>query len=91
MGLFFKNIILKLKGGSNKKNKTEKPQKMTEAEFLKNMKTYEEEAENLELNKYINEELKNGINKKDDITHQPSRRGVRSRQEKNNKPQGRKQ
>lgn len=91
VGLFFKNIILKLKGGSNKKNKTEKPQKMTEAEFLKNMKTYEEEAENLELNKYINEELKNGINKKDDITHQPSRRGVRSRQEKNNKPQGRKQ
>ncbi|MDH1969046.1 hypothetical protein, partial [Citrobacter freundii] len=90
VGLFFKNIILKLKGGNNKKNKTEKPQKMTEAEFLKNMKTDEEEAENLELNKYIKEELKNGINKKDDITHQPQRRGVRSRQEKNNKPQGRK-
>jgi hypothetical protein len=26
---------------------------MTEADFLKNMKTDEEEAENLELNKYI--------------------------------------
>jgi len=91
IGLFFKNIILKINKGISKKNKTEKPQKMTEAEFLKNMKTDEEDAENLELNKYINEELKNGINQKDDITHQPSRRGVRSRQEKNNKPQGRKQ
>ncbi|MCX2472591.1 MobA/MobL family protein, partial [Citrobacter freundii] len=91
IGLFFKNIILKINKGISKKNKTEKPQKMTEAEFLKNMKTDEEDAENLELNKYINEELKNGINKKDDITHQPQRRGVRSRQEKNNKPPGRKQ
>lgn len=63
---------------------------MTEAEFLKNMKTDEEEAENLELNEYIKEELKNGINQKDDITHKPQRRGVRNRQEKNNKPQGRK-
>ncbi|HHR0729243.1 TPA: MobQ family relaxase [Yersinia enterocolitica] len=90
VGLFFKNIILKLKGGNNKKNKTENPQKMTEADFLKNMKTDEGEAENLELNKYIEEELKNGINQKNDITHKPQRRGVRSRQEKNNKPQGRK-
>lgn len=91
VGLFFKNIILKLKGGNNKKNKTEKPQKMTEADFLKNMKTDEGEAENLELNKYIEEELKNGINQKDDITHKPQRRGVRNRQEKNNQPPGRKQ
>jgi len=88
--LFFRNILLKLKRGNDKKNKTEKPQKMTEAEFLKNMKTDEEEAENLELNKYIEEELNNGINQKNDITHKPQRRGVRSRQEKNNKPQGRK-
>ncbi|HGK8567757.1 TPA: MobQ family relaxase, partial [Yersinia enterocolitica] len=90
VGLFFRNILLKLKGGNDKKNKTEKTQKMTEADFLKNMKTDEEEAENLELNKYIEEELKNGINKKNDITHKPPRRGVGSRKEKNNKPQGRK-
>jgi hypothetical protein len=88
--LFFKNIILKINKGISKKNKTEKPQKMTEAEFLKNMKTDEEEAENLELNKYINKELKNGINQKDDITHEPSRRRIRNRTEKNNQPQGRK-
>lgn len=91
VGLFFKNIILKLKGGNNKKNKTEKPQKMTEADFFKNMKTDEEDAENLELNKYIEEELKNGINQKDDITHEPSRRRIRNRQEKNNQSPGRKQ
>lgn len=90
VGLFFRNILLKLKGGNDKKNKTEKTQKMTEADFLKNMKTDEEEAENLELNKYIEEELKNGINKKNDITHKPPRRGVGNRKEKNNKPQGRK-
>lgn len=90
ISLFFKNIILKINKGISKKNKTEKTQKMTEAEFLKNMKTDEEEAENLELNKYIEEELKNGINQKDDITHKPQRRGVRNRQEKNNQPPGRK-
>ncbi|HGB9734552.1 TPA: MobQ family relaxase [Escherichia coli] len=85
LNLIFKNLILRFKG--SKKTETTK---MTEADFLKNMKTDEEEAENLELNKYIEEELKNGINQKNDITHKSPRRGVRSRQEKNNKPQGRK-
>jgi hypothetical protein len=37
------------------------------------MKTDEEEAENLELNKYINKELENELNKKNDITHTPTR------------------
>lgn len=85
LNLIFKNLILRFK--RSKKTETTK---MTEADFLKNMKTDEEEAENLELNKYIEEELKNGINQKNDITHKPQRRGVRSRQEKNNQPPGRK-
>lgn len=86
LNLIFKNLILRFKGSK----KTEIT-KMTESDFFKNMKTEEEEeAENLELNKYIEEELKNGINQKNDITHKPPRRGVGSRQEKNNKPQGRK-
>jgi hypothetical protein len=44
---------------------------MTEADFLKNMKTDEKEAEDLELNKYIDKELENELNKKNDITHTP--------------------
>lgn len=86
LNLIFKNLILRFKG--SKKTETTK---MTEADFFKNMKTEEKEAENLELENYINEELKNGINQKNDITHEPQRRRVGSRQEKNNKPQGRKQ
>ncbi|HHS9727233.1 TPA: MobQ family relaxase [Raoultella planticola] len=85
LNLIFKNLILRFKGSK----KTEIT-KMTEADFFKNMKTEEEEAENLELNKYIEKELKNGINQKNDITHEPPGRRVRSRQKKNNKPQGRK-
>ncbi|HBX3881206.1 TPA: hypothetical protein MHZ99_28340 [Klebsiella pneumoniae subsp. pneumoniae] len=86
LNLIFRNLILRFKGSKKTEIK-----KMTEADFFKNMKTEEEEAENLELNKYIEEELKNGINQKDDITHKPQRRGVRNRPEKNNQPPGRKQ
>lgn len=82
VGLFFRNILLKLKGGNDKKNKTEKMQKMTEADFLKNMKTDEKEAEDLELNKYIDKELENELNKKNDITHTPTRDRVRNRTQK---------
>ncbi|WP_427033510.1 hypothetical protein ACNF2V_23300 (plasmid) [Enterobacter hormaechei] len=85
LNLIFKNLILRCK-----RSKKTEITKMTEADFFKNMKTEEEEAENLELNKYIEKELKNGINQKNDITHEPPGRGVRSRQKKNNKPQGRK-
>lgn len=82
VGLFFRNILLKLKGGNDKKNKTEKMQKITEADFLKNMKTDEKEAEDLELNKYIDKELENELNKKNDITHTPTRDRVRNRTQK---------
>ena len=51
LNLIFKNLILRFKGSK----KTEIT-KMTESDFFKNMKTEEEEAENLELNKYIEEE-----------------------------------
>ena len=85
VGLFFRNILLKLKGGSDKKNKTEKMQKMTEADFFKNMKSEEKEAENLELENYINEELKNEFNQKNDITHTPKRDRVRNRTQKSYK------
>jgi menaquinone-dependent protoporphyrinogen IX oxidase len=61
--LIFKNLILRFKGSK----KTEIT-KMTEADFLKNMKTDEKEAENLELNKYIDKELENELNKKN-YTH----------------------
>lgn len=90
VGLFFRNILLKLKGGNDKKNKTEKMQKMTEADFFKNMKTDEEEAENLELNKYINKELDNELNQKNDITHTPEGNRIRNREKKGNKPPRRK-
>ncbi|AMA06535.1 hypothetical protein ACJ69_23550 (plasmid) [Enterobacter asburiae] len=58
---------------------------MTEADFFKNMKTDEEEAENLELNKYINKELENELNQKNDITHAPTRDRVRNRTQKSYK------
>nr|WP_015060911.1 MobQ family relaxase [Rahnella sp. WMR121]CAZ68185.2 Mob protein [Rahnella sp. WMR121] len=82
VGLFFRNILLKLKGGNDKKNKTEKTHKMTEADFFKNMKTDEKEAEDLELNKYIDKELENELNKKNDITHTPTRDRIRNRTQK---------
>lgn len=82
VGLFFRNILLKLKGGNDKKNKTEKTHKMTEADFFKSMKTYEKEAEDLELNKYIDKELENELNKKNDITHTPTRDRIRNRTQK---------
>ena len=63
---------------------------MTEADFLKNMKTDEKEAEDLELNKYIDKELENELNKKNDITHTPKRDRIGNRKKKDNKPQGRK-
>lgn len=85
LNLIFKNLILRFKGSK----KTEIT-KMTESDFFKNMKTEEEEAENLELNKYIEEELKNGINQKNDITHTPKRDRIGNRKKKDNKPQGRK-
>lgn len=85
LNLIFKNLILRCK-----RSKKTEITKMTEADFLKNMKTEEEEAENLELNKYIEEELKNGINKKNDISHKPPRRGIRNGAEKDNKPPRRK-
>ncbi|HDC2206510.1 TPA: MobA/MobL family protein [Salmonella enterica] len=85
LNLIFKNLILRFKG--SKKTETTK---MTEADFFKNMKTDEEEAENLELNKYINKELKNEFNQKNDITHTPKRDRIGNRKEKDNKPQRRK-
>ncbi|MFX2606831.1 hypothetical protein V6281_23735, partial [Enterobacter asburiae] len=88
LNLIFKNLILRCK-----RSKKTEITKMTEADFLKNMKTEEEEAENLELNKlnkYIEEELKNGINQKNDITHTPKRDRIGNRKKKDNKPQGRK-
>lgn len=85
LNLIFKNLILRCK-----RSKKTEITKMTEADFLKNMKTEEEEAENLELNKYIEEELKNGINQKNDITHTPERDRIGNRKKKDNKPQGRK-
>lgn len=85
VGLFFRNILLKLKRGNDKKNKTENMQKMTEADFFKNMKTDEKEAEDLELNKYIDKELENELNKKNDITHTPTRDRVRNRTQKSYK------
>lgn len=77
LNLIFKNLILRCK-----RSKKTEITKMTEADFLKNMKTEEEEAENLELNKYIEEELKNGINQKNDITHTPTRDRIRNRTQK---------
>ena len=76
----FKYLILRFKG--SKKTETTK---MTEADFFKNMKTDEEEAENLELNKYINKELENELNQKNDITHTPTRDRVRNRTQKSYK------
>lgn len=80
LNLIFKNLILRFKG--SKKTETTK---MTEADFFKNMKTDEEEAENLELNKYINKELENELNQKNDITHTPTRDRVRNRTQKSYK------
>lgn len=85
LNLIFKNLILRFKG--SKKTETTK---MTEADFLKNMKTDEKEAEDLELNKYIDKELENELNKKNDITHTPTRDRIGNRKKKDNKPQGRK-
>ena len=85
LNLIFKNLILRCKGSK----KTEIT-KMTESDFLKNMKNEEKEAENLELENYINEELKNEFNKKNDITHTPKRDRIGNRKKKDNKPQGRK-
>ncbi|EQB5293369.1 MobQ family relaxase [Salmonella enterica] len=80
LNLIFKNLILRFKG--SKKTETTK---MTEADFFKNMKTDEEEAENLELNKYINKELENELNQKNDITYTPTRDRVRNRTQKSYK------
>jgi hypothetical protein len=77
LNLIFKNLILRFKG--SKKTETTK---MTEADFLKNMKTDEKEAEDLELNKYIDKELENELNKKNDITHTPTRDRIRNRTQK---------
>ncbi len=85
LNLIFKNLILRCK-----RNKKTEITKITEADFFKSMKIEEEEAENLELNKYIEEELKNGINQKNDITHTPKRDRIGNRKKKDNKPQGRK-
>ncbi len=80
LNLIFKNLILRFKG--SKKTETTK---MTEADFLKNMKTDEKEAEDLELNKYIDKELENELNKKNDITHTPTRDRIRNRTQKSYK------
>lgn len=80
LNLIFKNLILRFKG--SKKTETTK---MTEADFFKNMKTDEKEAENLELNKYINKELENELNQKNDITYTPTRDRVRNRTQKSYK------
>ena len=85
LNLIFKNLILRFKG--SKKTETTK---MTEADFLKNMKTDEKEAEDLELNKYIDKELENELNKKNDITHTPEGNRIRNREKKSNKPPRRK-
>ena len=75
--MIFKNLILRCK-----RSKKTEITKMTEADFLKNMKTDEKEAEDLELNKYIDKELENELNKKNDITHTPTRDRVRNRTQK---------
>lgn len=80
LNLIFKNLILRFKG--SKKTETTK---MTEADFFKNMRTEEGEADNLELNKYINKELENELNQKNDITHTPTRDRVRNRTQKSYK------
>lgn len=80
LNLIFKNLILRCK-----RSKKTEITKMTEADFLKNMKSEEKEAENLELENYINEELKNEFNKKNDITHTPKRDRIGNRKEKDNK------
>lgn len=85
LNLIFKNLILKCKGSK----KTEIT-KMTESDFFKNMKSEEKEAENLELENYINEELKNEFNQKNDITHTPEGNRIRNREKKGNKPPRRK-
>ncbi|MDV2020718.1 MobQ family relaxase, partial [Escherichia coli] len=85
LNLIFKNLILRCK-----RSKKTEITKMTEADFLKNMKTDEKEAEDLELNKYIDKELENELNKKNDITHTPTRDRIGNRKKKDNKPQGRK-
>lgn len=77
LNLIFRNLILRFKGSK----KTEIT-KMTEADFFKNMKTDEKEAEDLELNKYIDKELENELNKKNDITHTPTRDRIRNRTQK---------
>ncbi|BDS28264.1 hypothetical protein KAM576c_48830 (plasmid) [Enterobacter asburiae] len=77
LNLIFKNLILRCK-----RSKKTEITKMTEADFLKNMKTDEKEAEDLELNKYIDKELENELNKKNDITHTPTRDRVRNRTQK---------
>ncbi|MBU5894382.1 hypothetical protein JVW19_20645, partial [Vibrio cholerae O1] len=58
LNLIFRNLILRFKGSK----KTEIT-KMTEDDFFKNMKTDEEEAENLELNKYFIPETKDYFNR----------------------------
>ncbi|EOJ6089286.1 MobQ family relaxase [Klebsiella michiganensis] len=85
LNLIFKNLILRCK-----KSKKTETKKMTEADFLKNMKTDEKEAEDLELNKYIDKELENELNKKNDITHTPEGNRIRNREKKSNKPPRRK-
>jgi len=77
LNLIFKNLILRFK--ESKKTETTK---MTEADFLKNMKTDEKEDEDLELNKYIDKELENELNKKNDITHTPEGNRIRNRTQK---------
>lgn len=85
LNLIFRNLILRFKGSK----KTEIT-KMTEADFFKNMKTDEKEAEDLELNKYIDKELENELNQKNDITHTPEGNRIRNREKKSNKPPRRK-
>ncbi|WP_412530921.1 MobQ family relaxase [Enterobacter roggenkampii] len=80
LNLIFKNLILRCK--RSKKTETTK---MTEADFFKNMKSEEKEAENLELENYINKELENEFNQKNDITHTPQGNRIRNGAEKNNK------
>lgn len=85
LNLIFKNLILRCK-----RSKKTEITKMTEADFLKNMKTDEKEAEDLELNKYIDKELENELNKKNDITHTPEGNRIRNGEKKSNKPPRRK-
>ncbi|EPR7507624.1 MobQ family relaxase [Escherichia coli] len=85
LNLIFRNLILRFKGSK----KTEIT-KMTEVDFFKNMKTDEKEAEDLELNKYIDKELENELNQKNDIAHTPEGNRIRNREKKSNKPPRRK-